>query len=151
MRGDDRAGVVALQQRHEWLLSIMGNRLTRRALIKIVRFFHRSALRAPLSTSTCRRVVLHDWTDADVVRILRNLHKSMAGTTARLVLVEQVVAVPQDHITVHYIMDLHMHVAFGGKERTRVEWRDLLKQGGFEMREVKDTRSIFSVIEAVPV
>lgn len=97
------------------------------------------------------RVVLHDWTDADVVRILKNLHKSMAGTTARLVLVEQIVEVPQDHITVHYIMDLHMHVAFGGKERTRVEWRDLLKQSGFEMKEVKDTRSIFSVIEAVPV
>jgi hypothetical protein len=100
---------------------------------------------------TCRRVVLHDWTDADVVRILKNLHKTMAGTTARLILVEQVVAVPQDHITVHYIMDLHMHVAFGGKERTRVEWRDLLKQGGFEMKDVKDTRSIFSVIESVPV
>ena len=44
--------------------------------------------------------------------------------------------------------DLHMLCALAAKERTRAEWRDLLKEAGFGLDRVVSTRGLFSVMEA---
>jgi hypothetical protein len=46
--------------------------------------------------------------------------------------------------------DLHMMVQHDGKERDPDEWRAILAEAGFALRRIVPTRSLFSVVEAVP-
>lgn len=48
-------------------------------------------------------------------------------------------------------MDLGMLVDNTGRERTAEEFRDLLRQSGFEMSRVVPTASVFSPVEAKAV
>ena len=49
------------------------------------------------------------------------------------------------------VSDLHMMVQHDGKERATHEWREVLAAAGFALQRVVPTRSIFSVVEAVPM
>ena len=95
------------------------------------------------------RLILHDWSDADSLKILGNLRKAIGSKKVTLALVE--VCVP-DGMTdprwerAHF--DLHMMCALLAKERTRAEWRELLKTAGFSLDRVVSTRGLFSVMEA---
>lgn len=91
--------------------------------------------------------VLHDWPDPDAVAILRRCRAAM-GPDARLLLFESVIA---DDTGWHLakLIDLHMLVLFGAKERTEQEWRALLAEAGFEVTGVVPTRGL-SWIEARP-
>ncbi|WP_233223924.1 methyltransferase [Amycolatopsis sp. CA-128772] len=91
--------------------------------------------------------ILHDWDDRRAVQILRACHAAMPAG-ARLLVLEQVV--PEDggpHPA--HLLDLHMLVLLGGRERTEPGWRRLLAAGGFEVRAVTPGERA-SVIEAVP-
>ncbi len=92
--------------------------------------------------------ILHDWDDERSLTILRNCHRSIAPD-GRLLLLEQVMP---DGDTPSYakLLDLIMLVLLGGKERTESEWRALLAEGGFELREITP-RPGTNLIEAAPV
>ena len=71
--------------------------------------------------------VIHDWTDEDAVRrSLRSCHAAM-GSNATLVLVEAVIADRASDQPAAVVMDLHMLVLGLGKERTRDEFREVLR------------------------
>jgi O-methyltransferase domain len=96
--------------------------------------------------------VLHDWADQEAVAILRRCREAME-TTARLLLVERVLADAPDQTTtdeLDALSDLNMMVRTGGRERTRDAWQRLLSKGGFEMREIIPTASPRSVVVAAP-
>ncbi|MFB4313825.1 methyltransferase [Actinomadura sp. 21ATH] len=92
--------------------------------------------------------ILHDWADGEAVAILRRCHEAMPPDGA-LLLLEQVV--PEDgepHPA--KLLDLHMLVLLGGRERTAAQWRDLLARGGFEqVSATEGPRS--TLIEARPL
>jgi len=92
--------------------------------------------------------ILHDWSDERALEILRMCRRAAAPGT-RLLLLEGVVPDgPEPHPA--KILDLHMLVLLGGRERTEREWRSLLAEGGFELAAVRpDPRQ--TVIEAVAV
>jgi O-methyltransferase domain len=94
-------------------------------------------------------VVLHDWDDAAATRILRNI-AAAATPGARLCLVEMVV--PEDD-SLHFakLVDITMLAIVGGRERTEMEWRKLLTNGGFTMDRIVAGPSIFSIIEATAI
>ena len=48
------------------------------------------------------------------------------------------------------LADLEMLLGASARERTKAEYRDLLRQAGFRMTRVVLTASPFSVVEAVP-
>jgi O-methyltransferase len=79
--------------------------------------------------------ILHDWDDHDAVRILRQIAAAMP-THGKLLVVEQVI--PGDDLQ-HpaKLLDLHMLVLLGGRERTHADWRELLAAGGFELLELQ--------------
>lgn len=91
--------------------------------------------------------ILHDWSDERAVSILRNCRRSIAPG-GRLLVVEQIL--PEGNEPSYgKVLDLIMLVLVGGKERTEVEWRDLLRQGDFEF--VSASRGpVTSLIEAAP-
>src|SRR5919201_5392731 len=93
------------------------------------------------------KLVLHDWDDERVVRILRGIRRA-ASPGARVVAVEFVV--PEDpgfsHAT---FMDLNMLVLTdGGRERTAAEHQALQSDAGLEPVAVIPTRGPISLVEA---
>jgi len=95
------------------------------------------------------KFVLHDWDDANSVRILTNIRKAIAPS-GRLAIVELVLP-GRNETHIGPLMDLNMMVMTGGVERTGAEYGDLLARAGFRVERVAGTKSPFSVVEAVPI
>eukprot|EP01012_Entosiphon_sulcatum_P020435 TRINITY_DN2538_c0_g1_i1.p1 TRINITY_DN2538_c0_g1~~TRINITY_DN2538_c0_g1_i1.p1 ORF type:complete len:378 (-),score=88.05 TRINITY_DN2538_c0_g1_i1:219-1352(-) len=74
------------------------------------------------------KAVIHDWNDADAVKILSNARRSLKG--GRIVIVD---AVRSDDNPFANWMDLQMMVLLDGKERTREEWAALVEQAGLRL------------------
>ncbi len=92
--------------------------------------------------------VIHDWDDERARTILANCRAAMPGT-GRLLLIEQVVP-PGNGPSYAKLLDLHMLVYTGGRERTEAEFRDLLASAGLELRRIVPTASNVSVVDAIP-
>lgn len=96
--------------------------------------------------------VIHDWADADALRILRNAHVA-AAPTSTLLLVERVLAETCEATAAQQAIatsDLNMLVMTGGRERSVAQYRQLLGEAGWWLTRVIDTDTALSVIEAVP-
>src|SRR4051812_30166892 len=77
--------------------------------------------------------VLHDWDDDDCVRILTTVRAAMPPD-ARLLVVEKVLGVegrPARSARDLALLDLHMLVMFGARERTQAEYDALVTAAGF--------------------
>lgn len=75
--------------------------------------------------------ILHDWPDERCVHILRTVREAV-GERGRLLVLDSVLA-PGNAPDHGKLLDIHMLVTFGGRERTLHEWRRLLHAGGFEL------------------
>ncbi|HLO95015.1 MAG TPA: methyltransferase, partial [Burkholderiaceae bacterium] len=94
--------------------------------------------------------VLHDWDDAQAVRILQRVREALAPE-GRVLLIErvmplQVQALPEHRSTVR--SDLNMLVGLGGRERTATAYEALLAAAGLSLRRLLPAEAAFSVIEA---
>ena len=90
--------------------------------------------------------IIHDWSDEECTTLLRNCHHALKPT-GKILLVEMVI--PSDNSpSMAQAMDMNMMVLLTGKERTELQYRDLLSAGGFRMERVIPTHSPFSIIEA---
>ncbi|MGH2354048.1 MAG: methyltransferase [Chloroflexota bacterium] len=93
--------------------------------------------------------IVHDWDDAQAVRILRNCRTAMAGH-GRLLIVEKHMPEPMTEGAVPPGTDVNMLVLTGGRERTDAEYRALLAAAGWRLERVMPTRSMASILEASP-
>jgi len=92
--------------------------------------------------------VLHDWDDADSLRILTSCRAAMPEH-ARVLIIDAVIPPGNDpHPSKLY--DLAMMTIFDGKERTEVEFNDLLAAAGLKPNRIIPTPGTLSIIEAVP-
>lgn len=88
--------------------------------------------------------ILHDWSDADALRILKNLRRNGCN---RLWIIETVLS-GRNEAHFSKTMDLDMLVSAGGCERSGEEFRALLHKGGYALQSIKATASPLSVLEA---
>jgi O-methyltransferase domain/IclR helix-turn-helix domain len=96
--------------------------------------------------------ILHDWPDHESVSILRTVRATMKPG-ARLWIVELVLDAPGRPFLKRrdlHLVDLHMLVMFGSRERTASEYGDLLRAAGFDRGTLLSTESNWDVIEAWP-
>ena len=91
--------------------------------------------------------ILHDWSDADCVRILKTI-QAAAKPGVKLLLVEAIVE-DSNEPQFAKILDIWMLAHLRGKERTRAEWRILLDAGGFRLSRTIPTNTFAFVIEAI--
>eukprot|EP00775_Hariotina_reticulata_P006657 gene6657-6882_t len=101
------------------------------------------------------RQILHDWSDADCINILKQVRAAMGGHRgAKLVIVEACIAsnsMTNTH-TPRTCGDVHMLVQYGdAKERTEQQFEQLLLAAGFRLTKLLPTKSLFFVLEASPV
>jgi hypothetical protein len=93
--------------------------------------------------------VLHDWSDEQAVRILKNCRRAM-GPKAKLLIIELVLPLSDD-LAFGSLLDLNMLVMSGGRERTKEEYCTLLENGGFHLTQAIPTLSPLSILEAMSV
>ena len=91
--------------------------------------------------------VLHDWDDADALRILRTCRAAM-GPDSVLVVVEAVVPPRAVDDPEAVRMDLHMLTLLGGRERSVAEYRALLAAAGLLLTTEVPTGAGVHVLEA---
>ena len=95
------------------------------------------------------RHIIHDWSDADAVRILGNCARALAPG-GRVLVVEMLV--PEGNApSLAKRFDLSMMVLPGGVERTEAEYRALFEAGGLTLSGITPTASPSFVIEGRPV
>ena len=96
--------------------------------------------------------IVHDWDDEHATAILEKCRAAMKPA-ARLVLIERILPdrAGQEQEGLDAIMlDLHMMVVLGGRERTTDEYRDLLASAGLRMTDTGPAADGFGTFEAVP-
>jgi hypothetical protein len=73
--------------------------------------------------------VLHDWPDAQAVRMLRTLRRAAPPDSgARCIVVER-----DPTLAAAGLLSLHMGIVHGARERSAAEWRRLFQESGWEM------------------
>lgn len=93
--------------------------------------------------------ILHDWSDALAIKILKAIRAAI-GPTGKLLVVEMVVP-DGPGPDMAKLMDLNMLVMTpGGKERTATEWTTLFAAGGFRLGRILPTQSMYSILEGDP-
>ncbi len=83
----------------------------------------------PVADAYSLKMILHDWDDDECVAILSSLKRS-ASDQARVFIVEHIVPGPE---TAHAskLFDIHMMCWGTGRERTELEYQQLLKRAGW--------------------
>ncbi|MFD7662802.1 methyltransferase [Streptomyces sp. NPDC059788] len=93
--------------------------------------------------------ILHDWPDADCLRILATVRRAMAPGT-RLLVIDAVL--PADGTPDPAVaLDIVMLMMLRGRERTAAEFEGLLTRSGFRLRGIVPTPSLTSIVEAEAV
>jgi hypothetical protein len=93
------------------------------------------------------KAIIHDWEDADSLRILRTVRRAMEAGAA-LLLVELEVGPPNEK-PLSKFTDLNMLAAPGGRERTTEEYATLVEKAGFRFVGVTPSASGTAVFETV--
>jgi len=102
----------------------------------------------PVCDAYVLMMILHDWGDADCVRILRNLRRA-APDHSRLLIVEAFLPEGPGPAMAK-ITDIEMLVLTGGRERTASEFAALLGQAGFRLLRTLHTATAMAIFEAEP-
>ena len=96
---------------------------------------------------------MHDWSDDDCIKILKNCRKAISKETGKLIIVE-IVRDPKgedffDYMRLTYDLVMFSHFS-KGRERTELEWKKLLTEGGFSRYNIVKIPALQSIIEAFP-
>ena len=83
----------------------------------------------PKANAYSLKMILHDWNDAECIKILSNIRMA-AAAPARVFIVEHVVP---EHNEPHFskLFDVHMMCWGTGQERTEAQYRSLLERAGW--------------------
>lgn len=93
--------------------------------------------------------VIHDWSDAESIAILKAIRRA-APPQAKLLLIEEMLSADPGPDWAK-MLDIFMLVLIGGKQRTREEYAALFEQGGFSFKREIDTGTGMSILEAVAI
>lgn len=96
--------------------------------------------------------VIHDWDDSEAVAILRTVRRAM-GPEGHLLLVENVLDAPDRTATQQrdvHLVDLHMLVMFGARERTKQEYDTLLAEAGLATSTIAASPNTWTVLSTNP-
>ena len=93
--------------------------------------------------------VLHDWNDADSVRILGACRRAMAEDGRVLIIERLIPHDPADAVPV-LLSDLNMLILTGGQERANAEYGQLLAEAGLSLAKVQPIAPPYGLIEGLP-
>jgi hypothetical protein len=100
----------------------------------------------PPADAYIMKMILHDWSDDECVKILSNIHRS-SPNEGKVFIVEHLIPVPEiPHFSKFF--DIHMMCVASGRERTIEEYTILLERSGWKHANTFHPRSgLMGVIE----
>jgi len=100
----------------------------------------------PPADAYIMKMILHDWSDDECVKILSNIHRS-SPNEGKVFIVEHLIPVPEiPHFSKFF--DIHMMCIASGRERTIEEYTILLERSGWKHANTFHPRSgLMGVIE----
>jgi len=93
------------------------------------------------------KYVVHTWPDDQVIALLRAC-RAVMGQHSRLLVIERVIT--EDTSWMPKFADLNMLMLFSSAVRTPAQFSDLFERAGFCLERIIPTRTVASLIEAVP-
>jgi hypothetical protein len=98
------------------------------------------------------RMIIHDWPDADALKILIHLRDALKKPGARILIMDTVLprpgTIPALEERKLRVRDLTMMQVFNAKEREREDWETLLRKAGLEIIDSRHPPgSVMSVLE----
>lgn len=109
-------------------------------------FFHDDLPRCDAYTAMD---IIHDWDDEKALAILKAIRRA-APASAKLLLLETMISEAPGSDWAK-MLDIHMLVLLGGRQRTLDEYTQLLGKSGFAFRREIDTQAGISILEAEAV
>src|SRR5919202_3272000 len=101
----------------------------------------------PSADAYIMKMILHDWSDGECVKILSNIYGS-SPEHARLFIAEHLVPGPnQPHFS--KLFDIHMMCVASGRERTINEYSSLLQQSGWKYIQTLHPHNQSGLIEVI--
>ncbi|CAK9316187.1 unnamed protein product [Citrullus colocynthis] len=98
--------------------------------------------------------ILHDWSDEECVKILKNCKAAITsnGYKGKVVVIDIVVRnkKEEDSMETQLLFDMLMMILVGGKEREEKQWAQLIKEAGFGGYKIFPIMGIRSLIEIYP-
>ncbi len=92
--------------------------------------------------------IIHDWDDSKAIAILKNCHQVMPEN-GKLLVVEDVLP-PANQPSMGKLLDIEMLLmTSGGRERTEIEFKELLAAAGFKLTRIVPAGMAANVIEGV--
>ncbi|KAK9088031.1 hypothetical protein Syun_030425 [Stephania yunnanensis] len=106
----------------------------------------------PSSQAILLKLILHDWSDEDCVRILKRCREAVAKEGGKVIIVDVALEEESKHelSNARLVLDIDMLVNTGGKERSKEDWEKLIKLAGFGGFKIRHIAAIQSVIEVFP-
>ncbi|XAR49573.1 hypothetical protein NMG60_11032821 [Bertholletia excelsa] len=107
----------------------------------------------PAADAVLLKVVLHDWSDEDSIKILKKCKEAVSGNGrhGKVVIIDMVMeqkGAKDELVETQLFLDLQMMVVTSGKERNEKEWATLFFSAGFsdyKMTHVLGSRSLIEV------
>ncbi|XP_068664921.1 3'-hydroxy-N-methyl-(S)-coclaurine 4'-O-methyltransferase-like [Aristolochia californica] len=106
----------------------------------------------PAAQAILLKLVLHDWSDEDCVKILSRCKEAVPRNGGKVIIVDVVSDAEAEHpfSKPRMVLDIDMLVFTGGRERTEEDWKRLLLKAGYRGCQIRHIEAIQSVIEAYP-
>ncbi|CAF4884434.1 unnamed protein product [Rotaria sp. Silwood2] len=106
----------------------------------------------PQADSYVLKFIIHDWNDEDSIKILKSIRAANKSREQKLItifIVEMILLPNNKNNWVARVMDIEMLSFLNAKERTKAEYIQLLKESGYEFKELYRTDGPYSIIEAI--
>jgi SAM-dependent methyltransferase len=104
----------------------------------------------PVADAYSLKMILHDWSDDECLKILDNIRRSVRGG-GRLFVIEHIVP-PHNEAHFSKLFDIHMMCWGSGQERTVRQYGKLLEAAGWKIEEVYyPSNRLIGVIEGAPL
>ncbi|XP_059664658.1 xanthohumol 4-O-methyltransferase-like [Cornus florida] len=107
----------------------------------------------PKADAIFMKWIMHDWSDEDCIKILKNCRRAIPKETGKVIIVDIVLQAEGDgqFDKTGMAFDIVMLAHFSsGKERTEAEWKRVLEGGGFGRYKIIKIPALQSIIEAYP-
>ncbi|KAK2456530.1 isoflavone 7-O-methyltransferase [Trifolium repens] len=106
----------------------------------------------PQADAVLLKWVLHNWSDHDCIKILKNCKNAISGK-GKVIIIDVVINEKQDEhemTEVKLLLDVIMMTSLNGKERNEKEWKQLFLQAGFKSYKIFPAFGFRSLIELYP-
>ena len=99
--------------------------------------------------------ILHDWSDEDCVKILRNCKISVShgANKGKVIIIDTMLQSNSNDLGImrtQHLWDVYIMTMTFGKERNKMEWKAIFNKAGFSGFKIVCELGVHSVIEVYP-